>query len=288
VEAQHVSLPHVVLAVVSIALMLGLFGMQIWLDQQQLAQLKAEVARQKTEGEQRLAKQKADFELWQARMKAQPGNLGIPLPLPTPLPPPMVWQPPLNPLFPIFFPALLAPLFFVTIAEQQRLAKLQQAEEEERTPYSEEDLMQDWEFKIVRCTRNLFDKPDFLQSSLQEEACAGWRLVEKFDGTRVRLKRLTSERGRADLPPNYDPYRTVVGPKVTFHPLLFVCWTGFSTCAVLIPILTFVQSKDPILPEAFRMVLWGLSAGAILFGALAIGLTARGKRAQKRRSVQHR
>jgi hypothetical protein len=271
--------------VVSIALMLGLFGMQVWLDQQQLAQLKAEVARQKAEGEQRLAKLKADFELWQAQMKAHPG---IPLLLPTPLPPPLGWQPPLNPLFPIFFPTLLASLLFATMAVQQQMAKLQQAAEEERTTYSEEDLMQDWEFKIVRCTRNLFDKPDFLQSILQEEACAGWRLVEKFDGTRVRLKRLTSERGRADLPPNYDPYRIVVGPEVKFHPLLFVCWTGFGTCAVLIPFLTFVQSKDPISPEAFRMVLWGLSAGAVLFGALAIGLTLRVKRAQKRAGVHRR
>jgi hypothetical protein len=87
----------------------------------------------------------------------------------------------------------------------------QQAEEESMTPYSPADLAENWEFKIVRSATGKFRDPQFLRSILQEEAQAGWTLVEKFDNSRVRLKRPASERANDSLRA-LDPYRIAVGP----------------------------------------------------------------------------
>jgi hypothetical protein len=109
------------------------------------------------------------------------------------------------------FPLLLVPLLILANWEQQRVQLEQRAEEEERTNYAEDDLMQDWEFKIVRCAQPLFVRRDYLAAFLADEARAGWQLVELFDAFRVRLKRLTSWRSDdARLPIDYDPYRLYV------------------------------------------------------------------------------
>ena len=89
-------------------------------------------------------------------------------------------------------------------AEQQRLM---QQEEEEMTPYTESELSHDWEFKIVRSGMGGFRKPAFLQQVLDQEARAGWVLVEKFDNCRIRLKRAAKARER-DGKLDFDPYRT--------------------------------------------------------------------------------
>jgi hypothetical protein len=93
--------------------------------------------------------------------------------------------------------------------EQRR--KIEQ-EEEEMTKYTSEDLEQDWEFKIVRGFYPVFRKPEVFQTLLEEEALAGWELVEKLDDRRVRFKRRKDARRRdATLPPGIDPYRTQYG-----------------------------------------------------------------------------
>jgi hypothetical protein len=92
-------------------------------------------------------------------------------------------------------------------AEEQRLKR---EEEEEMTPYSPTDLAQDWEFKIVRSAMGSFRKPAFLQQVLDDEARAGWVLVEKFDNSRIRLKRPAKARER-DGKLDFDPYRTDAG-----------------------------------------------------------------------------
>ena len=48
------------------------------------------------------------------------------------------------------------------------------------------------------------------QQICQEEARAGWELMEKFDNNRIRFKRRTDKR-RSDQHLNIDPYRTSVG-----------------------------------------------------------------------------
>jgi hypothetical protein len=88
----------------------------------------------------------------------------------------------------------------------------QEQEEEEMTKYTSEDLDQNWEFKIVRASYPVFRKPGVFQVLLEEEALAGWELVEKLDDRRIRFKRRKEVRRKdATLPPGIDPYRTQYG-----------------------------------------------------------------------------
>jgi hypothetical protein len=91
-----------------------------------------------------------------------------------------------------------------------RAAEEARREEEEMTPYSKQDLDDGWEFKFLRSATGKFRDPIFQRAVLEEEARAGWTLIEKFDNTRLRLKRPTSERGR-DTTASIDPYRIWVG-----------------------------------------------------------------------------
>ena len=101
---------------------------------------------------------------------------------------------------------------FVAVHAAQQRQKEYEQEEEEMTKYSSEDLKQNWEFKIVRSQSNAFRNPTTFQTLLEEEALAGWELVEKLDDRRVRFKRQRDTRRRdATLPPGIDPYRTQYG-----------------------------------------------------------------------------
>ena len=85
-------------------------------------------------------------------------------------------------------------------------------EEEQMTPYSRDELENDWEFKIIRSQTGVFRNQATLQKLMEEEARAGWQLVEKFDNSRVRFKRPRSARQRdAQLPAGVDPYRVHYG-----------------------------------------------------------------------------
>ena len=83
-------------------------------------------------------------------------------------------------------------------------------EEEEMTPYSENDLSEGWEFKILRSANSAFKKPEKLREALEEESRAGWVLIEKFDNQRLRLKRPASAKHN-DATLGVDPYRTSFG-----------------------------------------------------------------------------
>src|SRR5262249_11887368 len=85
-----------------------------------------------------------------------------------------------------------------------------QQEEEEMTTYQPQDLSGDWEFKILRSLIGSFGTPGKLQKALDQEAKAGWTLVEKFDNRRIRLKRPVSARS-GDGALGFDPYRTYAG-----------------------------------------------------------------------------
>lgn len=89
-------------------------------------------------------------------------------------------------------------------------ARAMREEEEEMTQYSPQDLDQGWEFKILRSATGRFQDPAYFRQCLDEEARAGWELVEKFDNDRARLKRPTSARTR-DAALGVDPYRSWVG-----------------------------------------------------------------------------
>ena len=78
------------------------------------------------------------------------------------------------------------------------------------TSYLPEELATGFEFKILRSATGRFKDPAFLQKSLADEAKAGWSLVEKFDNSRVRLKRSVAARA-GDAALDFDPYRTWAG-----------------------------------------------------------------------------
>ena len=67
------------------------------------------------------------------------------------------------------------------------------AEEEEMTAYTQDDLTNDWEFKIVRSESAAFRKSEALNKLVEEEAQAGWVMLEKLDDRRVRFKRPRSD-----------------------------------------------------------------------------------------------
>lgn len=89
------------------------------------------------------------------------------------------------------------------------------------TRYSAEELSDDWEFKIVRSDLPVFRKRERLQQLLDEEAHAGWVMLEKLDNQRVRFKRPRSARAQDGfLPPDVDPYRTQYGGLVRTQVLI--------------------------------------------------------------------
>jgi hypothetical protein len=96
-------------------------------------------------------------------------------------------------------------------ASKQGIKKKQQ-EEEEMTKYRQNDLENDWEFKIVRSATGAFKKPQVLRRVIDEEALAGWKMVEKFDDSRIRFKR-SADAAKKDhmLPLSIDPYRSYYG-----------------------------------------------------------------------------
>ena len=121
-------------------------------------------------------------------------------------------------------------------AERRR----QLEEEEEMTGYRPEDLSQDWEFKILRSATGAFKNPERLRRFLEEEAHAGWVIVEKFDNSRVRLKRPATARER-DGKLDIDPYRTYVGAS----PNVVAAWTvGIVLAIVFTIILTAASLKN--------------------------------------------
>jgi hypothetical protein len=102
----------------------------------------------------------------------------------------------------------------------------EQQEEEEMTSYQLQDLSGDWEFKILRSVTGAFGNPGKLKKTLDQEARAGWTLLEKLDNRRLRLKRPVSARS-GDGALGFDPYRTYVGlSEVGFALLLVVLIFG--------------------------------------------------------------
>jgi hypothetical protein len=97
-------------------------------------------------------------------------------------------------------------------------AKRRRDEEQEEvamTRYSTEELNDDWEFKIVRSLSPVFHKPGKLQALIEQEARAGWVMLEKLDNQRIRFKRPRQTRVQdAYLPPGVDPYSTQYGTSM--------------------------------------------------------------------------
>lgn len=119
-----------------------------------------------------------------------------------------------------------------------------------------------WEFKIVRAKRDLFRNSVVFQQLCEEEAKAGWILLEKLDDRRVRFKRLIALRNILDtnrLP--HDPYRCHYGSSFT---LLSVLGAIAALAALLIPsyfgftlvskILNHSPENLPASPSAYEKI----------------------------------
>jgi hypothetical protein len=129
-------------------------------------------------------------------------------------------------------------------AERQRQAE----EEEEMTGYRADELAQDYEFKILRSATGAFKRPERLRQVLDEEARAGWVLVEKFDDSRLRLKRPAAARER-DGKLGLDAYRTYVGPSPNAIAAIVLAATlGILFTAGLMLALMVSSQPHPALP----------------------------------------
>lgn len=114
-------------------------------------------------------------------------------------------------------------------------ARRRREEEETMSGYSNADLNDGWEFKVLRSATGAFGKPERLQQALAEEARAGWVLLEKFDNDRVRLKRpVSAKAGDAGL--GYDPYRTSYGMSQAMMAFLIVGIALGSVAALLLAV----------------------------------------------------
>jgi hypothetical protein len=121
-------------------------------------------------------------------------------------------------------------------AEERRR---QQEQEEEMSEYTHEDLDRDWEFKIVRSETGVFRKAEVVQQLIEEEARAGWVLLEKLDNRRIRFKRPISARGRDMLlPKDVDPYRTTYGRRSAAPAALIGLTLGLLVAGLLALFLT--------------------------------------------------
>ncbi len=63
-------------------------------------------------------------------------------------------------------------------------------EEQLLTTYTEPDMSEDWQFKIVYGNYTTREK---VEAVMSEQAEYGWKFVEKFDDTRIRFKRSATE-----------------------------------------------------------------------------------------------
>lgn len=107
------------------------------------------------------------------------------------------------------FVPVITPSTTAAAAAAARRRRMLENEEERMTTYDKEDL-EGWEFKIVRASTRKFRHREVVQQLCEEEARAGWEMVEKFDNQRIRFKRRIEHRAD-DRHREIDPYRTQIG-----------------------------------------------------------------------------
>ncbi len=120
---------------------------------------------------------------------------------------------------------------------------LREKEEEEMALYTQEDLNEDWEFKIVRSGTTAFRKPEVLKKLMEKEGRAGWIMLEKLDDSRVRFKRPRSARAKdAYLPEGVDPYRTRYGSATNPHTAMTLIVGGMLLLTALAGLFVFIYA----------------------------------------------
>ena len=138
-------------------------------------------------------------------------------------------------------------------------------EEEDMAKYTQDELGTDWEFKIVRSESGAFRKPEVVKTLLEEEARAGWVMLEKFDNNRIRFKRPRSARNRDTLlPPDVDPYRTRYGTPSAQYAVLATLVLGLAAAGL--GALVFVKADGIEAPVGWTV------AGIIPVTLVLIGI----------------
>jgi len=115
-----------------------------------------------------------------------------------------------------------------------------QEEEEKLTTYHKDD-MDGWEFKIIRSYQKYFKKPENLRKIREEEARAGWEMVEKFDDYRVRFKRRIDKRQNDQFLKDIDPYRTQVGLS-SGRLAAIIIWVSILVVGLILGMVFFIQA----------------------------------------------
>ncbi len=149
-------------------------------------------------------------------------------------------------------------------AKRRRMMMLAE-EEEDMARYTQDDLGNDWEFKIVRSESGAFRKPEVLRQLIEEEARSGWVMLEKFDDRRVRFKRPRSARARdVLLPPGVDPYRTRYGSPSAQYAMLATLVLGLAVAGL--GALVFLREDGITAPVGWTVV------GIIPFTLILLGV----------------
>ena len=127
----------------------------------------------------------------------------------------------------------------LAVHQQIKKRKELKFEEENMSHILNNDMITNWEFKIVRSATNAFKNPLSLAKVLQQESVGGWELFEKLDDNRLRLKRpITTRENDGLLPRGYNPYRSKYGISegaigmIIAGILLFLALIGFTISAL--------------------------------------------------------
>lgn len=119
-------------------------------------------------------------------------------------------------------------------------ARRKQEEEEEEMTLMNTDPSGAVEYKIIRHSLGGFKNPAKFRAALDEEARAGWELVEKLDNSRARLRRSTECR-KNDSGLGQDPYRTQVGISDVSLALGIVLGVALLIVLLLVSVAMLVQ-----------------------------------------------
>ena len=98
------------------------------------------------------------------------------------------------------------------------------------------------EYKIIRSATGAFKDPAKFRAALDEEARAGWELLEKLDNSRARLRRLTECRQR-DAELGQDPYRTQVGMSEAALAMSIIAAALFGVVLLLGAVAVMVKQR---------------------------------------------
>jgi hypothetical protein len=119
-----------------------------------------------------------------------------------------------------------------------KMREMLNLEEEELVKYNNEELNNEWEFKIVRSVMGSFKHPHVLEQVIKEESIYGWELIEKFDNARLRFKRKkNNDFGKITSTVN-DQYRSYYGMSPgKFTAIVLLITFGLTGLFILIILL---------------------------------------------------